>query len=157
MRTSKVCDGCGATFHKTNKDESFHKRKYCTYECYNSKRTQQVTKTCPNCGEQSVKRPGLSMKRFLARKYCDKCSRGCGQRNGIPTEMLKPIILQEIEAHGQEAVSFWTGVPLRRLFGIIHDETHITTFDVADRIVTGLGRPELWHTELAEAYAKVEL
>lgn len=73
----------------------------------------------------------------------------------LPTSRIAEILrraaaeagfpLDETTSGGREWITHRTGVPVRRVYGILIEEGPTVTFDTVDRILIGLDLMDLWH------------
>jgi len=61
----------------------------------------------------------------------------------LPVALILPVILDGFALYGREATAAMCGLPTRSLFRLLTDSSGIT-FDLADRIVTGIEGAAWW-------------
>ena len=61
----------------------------------------------------------------------------------VPIALILPVILDAFERYGREATAAMCVLPARSLFRILTD-SHAITFELADKIVTGIEGPSWW-------------
>lgn len=72
----------------------------------------------------------------------------------IPSKLLGPIIAELLEQQQltRTQAAQLTGVPERRIWGLLNADCLSVGFDTADQLLTGLDAAHLWHCEPLEHY-----
>ena len=69
-RVEKECEYCGKTFHTPKSTLKYRKVKYCSWECYNTTRSQRIQVTCQVCGKVFKVHPSRLKQGDV--KYCSR-------------------------------------------------------------------------------------